>query len=99
MRLTGDKILVRPTKKANQTESGLFLPDTLSGDQEVSGTVVAVGSGPVTAKGVLLDHYVEVGDVILFSPYVGQETDAFGERMFIMKESEVLAVVEEGDVQ
>jgi len=95
IKLTGDRILVRPLKKEGRTPGGLYLPDTLYGDMETSGVVIAVGSGPVTAKGVPLDHYVQVGDTILFSPISGQETDAFGERHFIMREEDVLAVVEQ----
>lgn len=95
MKLTGDRILVQPLAPDHKTASGLYLADAYQSESEVSGKVVAIGSGPVTAKGVPLDHYVKVGDIVFFSPYVGQETDAFGERMFIMREEDVLAVMEE----
>lgn len=98
IKLTGDRILVRPLVKSDKTESGLFIPEAYQNASEVAGVVEAVGSGPVTAKGVQLDHFVSVGDTILFSPVVGQETDVFGERLFIMREQDVLAVVEEGEV-
>lgn len=86
MKLTGNKILVKPVEKSKVTEGGIYLPDTIDGDTEVSGTVVAVGTAT--------DGDVKVGDVIFFSPHVGQETDAFGERMFVMHESDVLMVME-----
>lgn len=94
VKITGDRILVRPIKKAETSEGGIVLPDTLLGNVETTGVVVAVGSGPVTSKGVRLDHFVRVGDTVLFSPTAGFETDAFDEIHFIMREEDVLAVID-----
>ena len=95
VRVTGDRILVRPIVKRLETESGLILPSTILDEPETSGVVVALGHGPVTSKGVPLDHFVGVGDTILFSPTVGQEVEMLGERFIMMKEADVLAVIEQ----
>lgn len=86
MRLTGDRILVRPTARSKTTASGLVIPDAYQNESETSGVVVAVGSKQ--------PEDFTVGDTVFFSPHVGQETDAFGERMFILRGEDVLAVMD-----
>lgn len=85
MRLTGDRILVRPTARSKTTASGLVIPDAYQNESETSGVVVAVGSKQ--------PEDFTVGDTVFFSPHVGQETDAFGERMFILRQDDVIAVM------
>lgn len=92
MRVVGDRILVRPIARATEI-NGFAIPDEYQIQDETTGTVVALGSGPVTPKGVRLDHFVAVGDIVVFSPLSGQELNIDGERVLMLREAEVLAVI------
>lgn len=91
MKLIGNRVLVRPHTASDKTEGGLFIPDMAQRPSEVVGEVVALGE--------LQSPEVNVGDTVLFSPHAGIETDAYGERMFVMRETDILAVIEEGQVE
>lgn len=83
----GDRVLIRPAKRPEQTESGLLVSEHRKPD--TAGWVVGVGGE--THR----DPCVKVGDYVLFSWQSGQELDFDEERFLIMRESEILAVVEE----
>lgn len=96
LRVLGDRIIVRPDPPLKETAGGIVIPDVMSYDSETVGTVVAVGDGPVTAKGIPLDHLVQVGDYVLFPAEVGHElSDLDGEPLLVMREVDVLAVLED----
>lgn len=87
-----DKVVVRATKKEETTKSGFILP---SASQEKSQTaeVVAVGPGGlVDGKEVVMQ--VKVGDVVLYSKYSGSEFKVDGEELTIIRQSDILAIVE-----
>lgn len=91
--VVGPRVFVRPDKLPDTTESGLHMVHDRQ-RSTMTGTVVAVGDGPVTGKGVPLDHYVNVGERIVFSPDSGQEV-FFEKEVFVsIEEDQILAVVD-----
>lgn len=92
LHVTADRILVRPDPLPEMTKSGLHL--MLETRPNFTGTVVALGEGPVTKRGVRLEHYVELGDHVIFSPSAGEEMYFENEVLFVMREEDVLAVID-----
>lgn len=88
-----DRILVRREETKKQTEGGIFLPDSAT-EKPQEGKVVAVGQGKVTPEGNVLALEVKVGDRIMFGKYSGSEIDFDGETHLIMRQDDVMAVVE-----
>lgn len=94
LRPLNDRIVVKPQEGEETTASGLFLPETAK-EKPQQGEVLAVGPGRYDDEGekrIPLD--VKVGDVVLFAKYGGTEIKLDGEKLLIMKESDILAVVE-----
>jgi len=90
----GDRLIVRAIDEEETTASGLVLPDTAK-EKPQKGTVVAVGDGRWDDEGenrIPLD--VKDGDVVLYSKYGGTEIKVDGEDLLVLRESDVLAVVE-----
>ena len=63
-------------------------------DSTMLGTVLALGDGPVSSKGVTLDHFVEVGNRVLFSPDAGQEVIFEKDVLVFLDENDILAVID-----
>ena len=92
LRPLGERLIVKPKEKETTTASGIIIPDT-SKEKPVMGEVVAVGSGEVIdGKRVPLD--VKVGDTVMYSKYAGNEIKYEGVEYLILKQSEVLVIVE-----
>ena len=83
-----DRILVLPEPAEEKTSTGLFIPDTAK-EKPVKGEVVAVGNGTKDEEMVL-----KVGDKVLYGKYAGTELEANDTKNLIMRQSDVLAVVE-----
>ena len=81
-----DRVLVLPEAAEEKTSTGLYIPDTA---KPVKGEVVAVGNGTKDEEMVL-----KVGDKVLYGKYAGTELEADGTKYLIMRQSDVLAVVE-----
>jgi chaperonin GroES len=90
-----DRIIVRRHEEGEQNSSGIIIPDTAK-EKPQRGTVIAAGSGTVTDGGTRIPLDVKAGDVILFGKYGGQEIKLDAEEFLIMREDEVLAVIETG---
>jgi chaperonin GroES len=92
----GDRVVVEPLEQESMTASGLVLPDTAK-ERPQRGTVVAAGPGARDDDGqrVVLD--VSVGDTVLFAMYAGTEFKTDGKKLLILKESDLLAIVEAGE--
>ena len=91
-----DRIIVRRDEEGEQhTAGGIFIPDTAK-EKPQRGTVIAAGSGTVRDGGPRVPLDVRAGDVILFGKYTSQEIKVDGEEYLIMREDEVLAVIETG---
>jgi len=88
-----DRVVVRPEPAEDQTESGLYIPDTAK-EKPVRGTVVAVGPGRVE-NGQRIDMSVREGDSVLYGKYAGTEISLNGEDILIMKESDLFGRIEE----
>ncbi|AKG07264.1 molecular chaperone GroES [Moraxella bovoculi] len=87
-----DRIVVRRTEEEQKTAGGILLPGSAQ-EKPQQGEIIAVGNGQVTDNGVRpLD--VKVGDKVLFGQYAGQTVKVDGEELLIMKESDVLGVLE-----
>ncbi len=88
-----DRILVRRLEEAEQKVGGIIIPDTAK-EKPQQGKVVAVGNGKVKDDGTRIALDVKEGDTILFGKYSGQEIKLDGEEFLIMREEEVLAILE-----
>ena len=88
-----DRILVKRLDEGEQKIGGIIIPDTAK-EKPQQGKVVAVGSGKVKDDGGRIKLDVKAGDTILFGKYSGQEIKLDGEEFLIMREEEVLAVLE-----
>lgn len=87
-----DRIVVRRTEEEQKTAGGILLPGSAQ-EKPQRGEIIAVGNGQVTDNGVRpLD--VKVGDKVLFGQYAGQTVKVDGEELLIMKEADVLGVLE-----
>jgi chaperonin GroES len=89
-----DRLVVRRLDDGEQTIGGILIPDSAK-EKPQRGTVIAVGSGTVKDDGTRVPLDVTTGDLILFGKYGGQEVTLDGEALLIMRENDVLAVVED----
>ena len=89
----GDRIVVRPKSAEEMTKSGIILPDTAK-ERPQEGEVMAVGTGRIMDDGTVVALGVKVGDTVLFSKYGGTEVKIGGEEYIILREDDVLAVLE-----
>jgi len=90
-----DRIIVRRDEQGEQQRGGIIIPDTAK-EKPQRGTVIAAGSGSVKDGGTRVPLDVKAGDVILFGKYTSQDIKLDGEEYLIMREDEVLAVIETG---
>jgi len=90
-----DRILVQRLEEAEQRVGGIIIPDTAK-EKPQQGKVVAVGKGKIKDDGKLLPLDVQEGDTILFGKYSGQEIKLDGNEYLIMREDEVLGIIESG---
>ena len=88
-----DRILITRLQEADKTAGGLFIPDTAK-EKPQEGLVVAVGSGKLQEDGSLRKLEVKAGDKILFSKYSGNDIKIDGTEHLILREDDVLAVLE-----
>ena len=88
-----DRILVKRFLEEEQKVGGIIIPDTAK-EKPQQGKVVAVGNGRVTDEGKVIPLDVKVGDTILFGKYSGTEIKLEGTEYLIVREEEILAIVE-----
>ena len=88
-----DRIIVDRLEEGEQQIGGIIIPDSAK-EKPQRGTVIAVGSGRVGKDGKVVPLDVKAGDQILFGKYSGQEIRLDGKDYFIMKEDDVLAVID-----
>ena len=91
-----DRIIVQRLEEGEQKVGGIIIPDTAK-EKPQQGKVIAAGAGKVKDDGKRVALDVKVGDLILFGKYSGQEIKLDGEEYLIMREDEVLAVIDDGD--
>jgi chaperonin GroES len=90
-----DRLIAQRLEEGEQVVGGIIIPDTAK-EKPQQGKVIAVGKGKVKDDGKVLPMDVKEGDTILFGKYSGQEIKLDGEEYLIMREEEVLAVLENG---
>jgi chaperonin GroES len=88
-----DRVLVTRLEEQEQRSGGIIIPDTAK-EKPQQGKVVAAGSGRVNDKGVVQPLDIQVGDTVLFGKYSGTEIKIEGQDYLILREDEVLGVVE-----
>ena len=88
-----DRVLVRRIEEEEKTAGGIIIPDTAK-EKPMQGEVIAVGPGARDESGKLIPIDVKEGDRILFGKWSGTEVKIDGEELLIMKESDVLGVIE-----
>lgn len=89
----GDRLVVEPKEREETTASGIILPETAK-EKPQEGTVIAVGPGRRDEDGDRIEMDVAVGDVVLYAKYAGTEVKIDGKKLLILKESDVLGILE-----
>jgi chaperonin GroES len=90
-----DRVVVRRLEEEERTKGGIIIPDTAK-EKPQQGEVVAVGPGARNEEGKLVTLDVKEGDRVLFGKWSGTEVKIDGEDLLIMKESDILGVIETG---
>jgi chaperonin GroES len=88
-----DRVLVKRVKEEEKTKGGIIIPDTVK-EKPQEGKVVAVGPGARGDDGKITPLDVKAGDRVLFGKWSGSEVTIDGEELIIMKESDILGIVE-----
>jgi chaperonin GroES len=91
----GDRVVVRRVKEDQKTAGGIIIPDTVA-EKPQEGEVISVGPGAPDNNGKLIPTQVKAGDSVLFGKWSGTEVKIDGEDLLIMKESDILGVIEGG---
>ncbi len=93
IRPLNDRIIVRRTEDQEQMRGGLYIPDTAK-EKPQEGEVIAVGNGKLLDNGQRVSMDLKAGDKVLFGKYAGTEIKLDGEEYLILREDDVLGVVE-----
>lgn len=88
-----DRVLVKRTEDVNVTKGGIVIPDTAK-EKPIEGRVVAVGPGKMSEQGQRMALQLKAGDRVLFGKYAGTEIKVEGEEHLMMREEDILAVIE-----
>jgi len=88
-----DRVVVKPQEAESKTAGGIVLPDTAK-EKPLTGKVIAVGPGKLDDEGKRIAMSVKKNDVVLFGKYSGSEVELDGEDYKILRESEILGVIE-----
>jgi chaperonin GroES len=88
-----DRIIVKRLEEEEKTKGGIIIPDTAK-EKPFEGKVIAVGDGKIKEDGTKIPMELKKGDRILFAKYAGTDIKIDGEDHLIMKEDDVLAVIE-----
>lgn len=89
----GDRLVVEPKEREQTTASGLILPETAA-EKPQEGEVLAIGPGRRDDDGERIEMDVKVGDRVLYAKYGGTEVKVDGKKLLILKESDILAIIE-----
>jgi chaperonin GroES len=88
-----DRVIVKRLEEERTSPGGILIPDTAA-EKPVQGKIVAVGKGKILEDGKVRELDVKVGDKILFGKYSGTEVKVDGEELVVMREEDVMAVIE-----
>jgi chaperonin GroES len=90
-----DRVVVRRIEAEEKTAGGIIIPDTAK-EKPIEGEVVAVGPGARNERGEVVAPDVKAGDRVLFGKWSGTEVKLDGEELLVMKESDIMGVIEGG---
>jgi chaperonin GroES len=88
-----DRVIVKRIKEEETTKGGIIIPDTAK-EKPSEGKIIAVGKGKLLENGTLKPLEVKAGDKVLFGKYAGTEVKIDGEEHLIMREDDIIAIVE-----
>lgn len=88
-----DRVLVKPIEAESMTESGLYLPES-SKEKPIRGKVIAAGPGKVLENGTRAAMSIKKGDTVVYSRYAGTEVEIEGKDHLILRENELLGVIQ-----
>ena len=88
-----DRVIVKPKDAIEKSKGGVILPDTASKEKPIEGTVIAAGPGKLTDEGKRTPLEVKKDDKIIFSKYAGTEIKVEEESYLILREEDILAIV------
>jgi chaperonin GroES len=88
-----DRVIVKRLQEEEKTKGGIIIPDTAK-EKPIEGKVIAVGNGKVQEDGKVRPLDVKAGDTVLFSKYAGTEIKIDGVEHLIMREEDILGVIE-----
>jgi chaperonin GroES len=89
-----DRVVVRRIEEDSKTKGGIIIPDTAQ-EKPMQGEIIAVGPGGRDESGKLIPIDLKPGDLVLFGKWSGTEVKIEGEELLIMKESDILGVIED----
>jgi len=88
-----DRVVIRRTEEERTTPGGIVIPDTAA-EKPIRGVVVAVGKGKILETGEIRALDLKKGDKVLFGKYTGTEVKIDGQELLVMREDDVMAVIE-----
>ncbi len=88
-----DRVVVKRMEEERKSPGGIVIPDAAT-EKPVRGEVIAIGKGKVSDDGKVRALDVKVGDKVLFGKYSGQEVKELGDGMLVMREEDIMAVIE-----
>jgi chaperonin GroES len=88
-----DRVLVRRLNEEEKTAGGIIIPDTAK-EKPMQGEIIAAGDGARNEDGKITPIAVKAGDIVLFGKWTGTEVKIDGEDLLIMKESDILGIIE-----
>jgi len=88
-----DRVIVKRVEQEEKTAGGIIIPDTAK-EKPMQGEVLAVGSGARNENGSVIPLDVKAGDIVLFGKWSGTEVKIDGQELLIMKESDIMGIVE-----
>jgi chaperonin GroES len=88
-----DRLIVQRSEEEGKTKGGIIIPDTAK-EKPIEGKVIAVGTGRIKKDGTKLPLEVKKGDRVLYNKYAGTEVKIDGEEYLMMKEDDILAIIE-----
>lgn len=93
LRPLNDRVIIKRVEEEAISAGGIVLPDSAK-EKPSRGEVLAVGNGATNSKGDLQPMTVKVGDNVLFGKYSGTEVDVEGDELLVMREDDIIAIVE-----
>jgi chaperonin GroES len=88
-----DRILIKPLDAETVTKSGIVIPDAAA-EKPNTGKVISVGQGRVTDEGKVIPLTVKEGETVMYGKYSGQTVKIDGEELIVLKEDDIIAIVE-----